>query len=187
MPFFLACLLSLLFSAPTCALLIPPQAPANVSAVADLVVKTDTLLFDTALPAFIATRELAIAALGKCRHLDWSSDGCSSSPDNPFHFPFLPACYRHDFGYRNYQNQLRWSEFTREKLDKNLFKDLKDICSGVKEGVAEIYFDAVRAFGGGDGSAQKEALRQQVDEQVERRVKVVSGKLWRLVEGSEED
>src|SRR5690349_21071968 len=34
---------------------------------------------------------------------DWSTDYCSSSPDNPFGFPFKTACARHDFGYRNYK------------------------------------------------------------------------------------
>ncbi|MET9168828.1 phospholipase A2, partial [Streptomyces cellulosae] len=34
---------------------------------------------------------------------DWSTDYCSSSPDNPFGFPFQNACARHDFGYRNYK------------------------------------------------------------------------------------
>ena len=53
--------------------------------------------------------------------------------------------------------------------------------------VAEIYFDAVRAFGAGHGPEQKEAIRQQVDQQVEKRVKVVDEKLWRLVESSGED
>src|SRR5690606_21183730 len=34
---------------------------------------------------------------------DWSTDYCSSSPDNPFGFPFSTSCARHDFGYRNYK------------------------------------------------------------------------------------
>jgi hypothetical protein len=50
--------------------------------------------------------------------------------------------------------------------------------------VAEIYFDAVSVFG---GSERKEAIRQEVDQQVEKRVGVVEEKLWRLVEGLEED
>lgn len=34
---------------------------------------------------------------------NWSTDYCSSSPDNPFGFPFAMSCARHDFGYRNYK------------------------------------------------------------------------------------
>src|SRR5215210_2485170 len=34
---------------------------------------------------------------------DWSTDYCSSSPDNPLGFPFQTSCARHDFGYRNYK------------------------------------------------------------------------------------
>ncbi len=29
---------------------------------------------------------------------DWSTDYCSSSPDNPLGFDFTLSCYRHDFG-----------------------------------------------------------------------------------------
>ena len=34
---------------------------------------------------------------------NWSTDYCSSSPDNPLGFNFTLSCYRHDFGYRNYK------------------------------------------------------------------------------------
>ena len=34
---------------------------------------------------------------------DWSTDYCSSSPDNPLGFDFRLPCWRHDFGYRNYK------------------------------------------------------------------------------------
>src|SRR5689334_6208169 len=30
---------------------------------------------------------------------DWSTDYCSTSPDNPLGFPFATSCARHDFGY----------------------------------------------------------------------------------------
>lgn len=48
---------------------------------------TDTLLFSTTLPNFISRRNAKNPAT-----LDWSSDGCTSSPDNPLNFPFVPAC-----------------------------------------------------------------------------------------------
>ena len=44
---------------------------------------TDQLLFQLSLPQFIARRDAQDPP-----ELDWSSDSCSSSPDNPFGFPF---------------------------------------------------------------------------------------------------
>src|SRR5689334_11939917 len=35
--------------------------------------------------------------------LDWSTDYCSDSPDEPLGFDFRIPCWRHDFGYRNYK------------------------------------------------------------------------------------
>jgi hypothetical protein len=63
---------------------------------------TDRLVFTATLPTFLAAR----AALNPST-LDWTSDGCSSSPDNPFGFDFLNSCYRHDFAYRNFKAQSR--------------------------------------------------------------------------------
>src|SRR4051812_12810719 len=34
---------------------------------------------------------------------DWSTDYCSSSPDNPLGYDFELSCWHHDFGYRNYK------------------------------------------------------------------------------------
>jgi phospholipase A2-like protein len=34
---------------------------------------------------------------------DWSTDYCSSSPDQPLGFDFRIPCWHHDFGYRNYR------------------------------------------------------------------------------------
>ena len=34
---------------------------------------------------------------------DWSTDYCSSSPDQPLGFDFRLPCQHHDFGYRNYK------------------------------------------------------------------------------------
>jgi Prokaryotic phospholipase A2 len=51
--------------------------------------------------------------------LDWTSDGCSDSPDKPLGFNFVPGCYRHDFGYRNYKKQGRFNETTRKTIDDN--------------------------------------------------------------------
>jgi hypothetical protein len=77
---------------------------------------TDRYLFSITLPQFTSYRNARNPST-----LDWSSDGCSSSPDNPFGFPFTPACHRHDFGYRNYKNQKRFTDAGKLKID-NQFK-----------------------------------------------------------------
>ncbi|MHC6628229.1 phospholipase [Streptomyces globosus] len=84
---------------------------------------------------------------------DWSTDYCSSSPDNPLGFPFRNACARHDFGYRNYE---RAGTFPAHKarLDDAFHADLQRVCasySGARktscDGTAWTYYQAVRAFG----------------------------------------
>ncbi len=75
---------------------------------------TDQYLFSITLPAFIAKRNARDPAT-----LIWDSDGCSDSPDNPFGFPFVPACYRHDFGYRNYKAQNRFTDAGKASIDTN--------------------------------------------------------------------
>lgn len=77
---------------------------------------TDELLFELALPQFQARRHARDPGM-----LDWSSDGCTSSPDNPFWFPFIDACQRHDFGYQNYRLQTRFTKAAKAEID-NLFK-----------------------------------------------------------------
>lgn len=76
--------------------------------------ETDNLLFDVSLPTFISHRNADDPA-----DLDWSSDSCSDSPDNPLGFPFDPACKRHDFGYRNYKAQGRFTDANKAKIDSN--------------------------------------------------------------------
>lgn len=75
---------------------------------------TDTILFSITLPAFEVRRN----ALNPPT-LDWSSDGCTSSPDNPIGFPFVPACHRHDFGYQNYRAQARFTVSSKLSIDNN--------------------------------------------------------------------
>lgn len=113
---------------------------------------TDELLFTDTLPVFIEHRN----ALNPST-LDWTSDGCTDSPDNPFGFPFLPACNRHDFGYNNYRLQTRFTVSAKLKIDNNLKTDLYTQCSSVSaesacKGLADVYYAAVRAFGGDDAT-----------------------------------
>ncbi|MFD5624723.1 phospholipase [Streptomyces sp. NPDC127072] len=84
---------------------------------------------------------------------DWSTDYCSSSPDNPFGFPFSTSCARHDFGYRNYKAAGTFSA-NKSRLDSAFYEDLKRVClnySGATltscNGTAWTYYQAVKLFG----------------------------------------
>ena len=70
-------------------------APATISPNAEVQnrspAETDRLLFSVSLPTFTTARNAKNPP-----GLDWSSDNCSWSPDNPFGFPFnrkLPLPY----------------------------------------------------------------------------------------------
>ncbi|MFS4104362.1 phospholipase [Streptomyces sp. PD-S100-1] len=84
---------------------------------------------------------------------DWSTDYCSSSPDNPLGFPFKTSCARHDFGYRNYKAAGRFST-NKARLDDALYADLKRVCAGYSgasktacDSTAWTYYQAVKALG----------------------------------------
>jgi hypothetical protein len=106
---------------------------------------TDQYVFSTGLNPFQTVR----AQKPHAGQLDWSSDGCSNAPDNPFGFNFVKACYRHDFGYRNYKRQSRFNETTRLSLDNRFKSDLYEICNGHWgcNRIADVYYGAVREFG----------------------------------------
>ncbi|WP_442815031.1 phospholipase [Streptomyces sp. NBC_01298] len=83
---------------------------------------------------------------------DWSTDYCTTSPDNPFGFPFRTACARHDFGYRNYKAAGGFPA-AKPRLDEMFHSDLKRVCarySGARkascDGTAWTYYQAVKAF-----------------------------------------
>ncbi|PRH78759.1 hypothetical protein C6N75_13255 [Streptomyces solincola] len=84
---------------------------------------------------------------------DWSTDYCSSSPDNPFGFPFSTACARHDFGYRNHKAAGIFPA-NKARLDSAFYEDLKRVCarySGATKtscnSTAWTYYQAVSIFG----------------------------------------
>ena len=84
---------------------------------------------------------------------DWSTDYCSSSPDNPLGFNFTLSCYRHDFGYRNYKAMGQFSA-NKSRLDSAFYEDLKRVCTTYNAVVrpacyslAWTYYQAVSAFG----------------------------------------
>lgn len=84
-------------------------APAETLEVRETTVQaTDRLVFSSTISQFITARNARNPST-----VDWSSDGCSSSPDNPLGFNFENSCYRHDFGYRNFKAQSRFTDVSR--------------------------------------------------------------------------
>lgn len=86
-------------------------------------------------------------------NFDWSTDYCSSSPDNPLGFNFSRSCNRHDLGYRNYKAMGRFSA-NKSRVDSAFYEDLKRACAGYGSVVrpaclslAWTYYQAVRVFG----------------------------------------
>ncbi|HEY5836453.1 phospholipase [Streptomyces sp.] len=84
---------------------------------------------------------------------DWSTDYCSTSPDNPLGFPFKLSCARHDFGYRNYKAAGTFSA-NKARLDSALYADLKRVCANYSgatkaacDSTAWTYYHAVDIFG----------------------------------------
>lgn len=107
---------------------------------------TDQYLHSTSLGAFQTLRSQQPYR----DQLDWSSDGCSNSPDNPLGFNLVRACYRHDFGYRNYKRQGRFTESNRLRIDNRFKSDMYTVCNGnwACNRFADVYYLAVRQFGG---------------------------------------
>ena len=116
----------------------------------DSVCQTDRLLFESSMNDFLAAK-----AVKQPASLDWEDNGCSMAPDRPIGYDFLHSCQRHDFGYRNYQKQRRFTEEQHEKLDDQFRQDLYDECgqyerTGTRERarqcrrIANIYYVAVR-------------------------------------------
>jgi hypothetical protein len=86
-------------------------------------------------------------------NFDWSTDYCSSSPDNPLGFPFDISCWHHDFGYRNYKAMGTFAA-NKSRLDDTLYADLKRVCAGYSgasatacNALAWTYYQAVKLFG----------------------------------------
>lgn len=124
---------------------------------------TDQYLFDISLGQFITFRNARNPAT-----LDWTSDGCSDSPDNPLGFNFEPACYRHDFGYNNYRDQARFTKAAKASIDTNFRDDLKFQCDSesfesICDALADVYYNAVRLFGGQDATKRADAEDLDMD------------------------
>jgi len=136
--------------------------PADKAAVLYSWTQTDV----TSYNAFFAAR--ANQGAWAAYAFDWSTDYCSSSPDNPFGFPFDRSCVRHDFGYRNYKAMGTFSA-NKSRIDSAFYADLKRVCArytwAVKascDSLAWTYYNAVRVFGSGATTqAQLDALQAQ--------------------------
>ena len=79
---------------------------------------TDNLLFSSSLATFLTKRDSKNPS-----YLIWTSDGCTDSPDNPFTWDFYKACYRHDFGYRNYKDQKRFTTTNKDQIDAKFLQE----------------------------------------------------------------
>ncbi|MBE1486816.1 phospholipase [Plantactinospora soyae] len=84
---------------------------------------------------------------------NWTTDYCSSSPDNPLGFDFELSCYRHDFGYRNYKAVSQFDP-NKARLDSAFYEDLRRSCATYNvfvrpacNSLAWTYYQAVRVFG----------------------------------------
>ncbi|MGC5009184.1 phospholipase [Streptosporangium sp. DT93] len=106
---------------------------------------------------------------------DWSTDLCSTSPDQPLGFDFRMPCRRHDFGYRNYKAVSRFPA-NKARIDNAFYFDMKQVCAGYSgvpkttcDGLAWTYYQAVKEFGTLNVTkAQIERVRQAAEEQAAR-------------------
>jgi hypothetical protein len=107
---------------------------------------------------------------------DWSTDYCSSSPDNPLGFDFKLSCHRHDFNYRNYKAMGQFSA-NKARIDSAFYEDLKRKCATYNvvvrpacTSLAWTYYQAVKQFGSaGAVSAADIAKAQKLKDDALRR------------------
>jgi len=152
-----------------------------------------TVPLATSLPAYAVTLEQKLAALSDFTQptaasaaawleawqnqsawaeydFDWSTDLCSSSPDQPLGFDFRMPCRRHDFGYRNYKALDRF-QANKARVDDAFYFDMRQVCAGYSgiakatcDSLAGTYYQAVRQFGDLNVSkAQIEKIRRDVE------------------------
>ena len=84
---------------------------------------------------------------------DWSTDYCSTSPDQPLGFDFRLPCWHHDFGYRNYKAVGQFPA-NKSRIDSYFYYDMKTKCATYNAFVrpacyslAWTYYQAVVNFG----------------------------------------
>lgn len=125
----------------------------------DPVEQTDRLVFRASMTDFLSARASGFGGTS----LDWSTDGCSVGPipepnrSQPRGYDFRGACWRHDFGYRNYKRQGRLTEDARQRIDDRFHRAMYDVCDqysgwrayrGVEcRRIADVFYAVVRACG----------------------------------------
>jgi len=110
---------------------------------------TDKLLFRIPLEKITEISKES-KKTGSYQGLIWETDGCSKAPEYEFH----EACIRHDFGYRNYKAQHRFTHTARKNIDNNFKDDMHGICNNfgffrrlLCKRSARLYYEVVEHFG----------------------------------------
>ena len=130
--------------------------PAGVASAATAADKL-TVLSSWTQPTAASTNAWNTARLDRAPwasyNFDWSTDYCSSSPDNPLGFNFSLSCWHHDFGYRNYKVVGQFPA-NKDRLDNMFYADLKRVCATYNSlvqpacySLAWTYYEAVHLFG----------------------------------------
>jgi len=140
----------------------------------DAQVETDRFLWQSSMASFVQARSANLYSWA----LDWSSDQCSvplpePTASQPRGYDFRNACYRHDFGYRNYKSQARLTEQNRQRIDDNFQRDMYAVCNtysgwhaaqGVEcRRIADVYHFVVRRCGNQPLSTCAENVRRSLD------------------------
>lgn len=133
--------------------LIAPTAAAASAATASKA----SVLYDWTQPTAASTNAWNAARLNRdpwvSYGFDWTTDYCSSSPDNPLGFDFRLSCWHHDFGYRNYKDIGTFAA-NKNRVDNVFYADLKRKCATYSSlvrpaclSLAWTYYQAVSIFG----------------------------------------
>ncbi|MGA4875560.1 phospholipase [Streptomyces lydicamycinicus] len=128
-----------------------PSAAADATSVAAVSTRQKVLwLFGNTMSTFQKYRNAKTWG----NVLDYSSDGCSWAPNKPSGFNFLPACQRHDFGYRNFKKQHMFNKRNKKIIDNKLAHDMYSVCNkygaakrNTCKSIAGQYYVAVRGAG----------------------------------------
>ena len=90
--------------------------------------RTDELLFRHSLSDFLAIHasirdKTSRQARDDPYDLNWTTDGCTNAMDYPRGWPFVKACFRHDFAYRNYKDQGRFDKEHKKRADDLFYRE----------------------------------------------------------------
>lgn len=149
----------------------------------------DRLVFKTSMKTFQAARKKKSP-----RPCNWTSDGCSWSPDRPLLvYNFRPACQRHDFGYRNMKKQKRFTKAMKARVDLQFRKDLYAYCGGFKGAkrstcrrLANTYYNVVKRLGKRDLGAINDVALAERDVDLSQQEYTKREEALNLVESGEE-